>query len=178
MKSKIPSSNVPTATNPPQNSRAKVNLSFQFSSHTNAAPWAMPMMPGGPSCPQWNDKMMEETRICFIHDTATVEIEDLRGYYTTIWHMVRKWKRPASNLTSHMVDWQIAAYSTPVTLRLPTWQGYQADFNGCYWEFLLLVTVGALLSGHPDTRTLPDLSERQMTCSSCYNSVPDNSKQQ
>ena len=41
-KSKIPGCNVPTATNPPQNSRAKVELSFQSSNHTIAALRATP----------------------------------------------------------------------------------------------------------------------------------------
>jgi len=39
---KIPGYNVPTATNPPQNSRAKVEVSFQFSNHTIAALRATP----------------------------------------------------------------------------------------------------------------------------------------
>ena len=59
------------ARNPSQNSRAKVDLSFQFSSHTITA---LRAMPGGSSCPKWNNKMMEDICIHFILDTTTVEI--------------------------------------------------------------------------------------------------------
>ena len=58
------------ARNPSQNSRAKVDLSFQFSSHTITA---LRAMPGGSSCPKWNNKMMEDICIHFILDTTTAE---------------------------------------------------------------------------------------------------------
>ena len=54
-----------------QNSRSKVDFSFQFSSHTIAALWEMP---GSSLCPKWNDKMIEDISIHFILDTTTVEI--------------------------------------------------------------------------------------------------------